>query len=162
MCIRDSLYPENQITMNWDVPLEHFDGSTAYQVTKERGFPAHKSQIKDFAWYFRGADLASQIEKYSPCRYGLYQTAVGLDAVGGDFFEHLDNFRKEPSSRTPAAEPEPPSEPIPSTLPPEEKSAEAEKQSPAQRNWLLLPAVGTAVLTVLTLCLNLPASKEKS
>lgn len=157
------LYPENRITMNWDIPLAHFQGLTAYQLTKERGFPCHASQIKDFAWYFRGADLASQVEQYSPCQYGLYQTSVGTDAEGGDFFEHLEDFRKEPAGGAASHRaPEQPAQAHPSQQQPEEKRADPEGQSLAERNWLILPAVGTAALTVLTLCLSLPPSKEKS
>lgn len=156
------LYPDNQITMNWDIPLESFHGLTAYQVTKERGFPCHKSQIKDFAWYFRGSELASQVEKYSPCQYGLYQTSVGLDTDKADFFEHLEAYQKEPSSRTPALEPEAAPEPIQTNPPQPEETRPVEPQSPAEKNWLIIPAVGTAVLTLLTLCLSLPYKKENS
>ena len=35
---------------------------------------------------------ASQIKSYSPCKYGLYQTEVGLDEQGGDFFEHVKTY----------------------------------------------------------------------
>lgn len=156
------LYPENQITMNWDIPLEHFHGMTAYQVTKELGFPCHKSQIKDFAWYFRGSELASQVEKYSPCQYGLYQTTVGTDTDGADFFEHLEEFSKEPSSRTPPRKTEAAPEPIQTDPPQPEQIPPPEPRQPAENNWLLLPAVGTAVLALLTRCLSLPAKKENS
>ena len=156
------LYPENQITMNWDIPLEHFHGMTAYQVTKELGFPCHKSQIKDFAWYFRGTELASQVEKYSPCQYGLYQTSVGLDTAGDDFFEHLNGYTKEPSSRTPPLEIEAAPKPIQIDPPQPEQSPPAAPQQPAEKNWLILPAVGTAVLVLLTRCLSLPSKKENS
>lgn len=156
------LYPQNRIIMNWDIPLTNFQGLTAYQLTKQRGFPSHASQIEDFAWYFRGADLASQVAKYSPCQYGLYQTSVGTDAQGGDFFEHLEVFRKESAGG--AAAPRAMEQPAQAAPPrqPEETRAEPETQSLAERNWLILPAVGTAALTVLTLCLSLPSSKEKS
>ena len=156
------LYPQNRITMNWDIPLTNFQGLTAYQLTKQRGFPSHASQIEDFAWYFRGADLASQVAKYSPCQYGLYQTSVGTDTQGGDFFEHLEAFRKESAGG--AAAPRAMEQPAQAAPPrqPEETRAEPETQSLAERNWLILPAVGTAALTVLTLCLSLPSSKEKT
>lgn len=156
------LYPENRITMNWDIPMERFNGLTAYQVTKERGFPCHASQVKDFTWYFRGAELAFQVEKYSPCQYGLYQTSVGLDRDKGDFFEHLEAFQKEPSSRAPGPEPEAGTEPIQREPTKPEETQPMEPQPMAEKNWLIVPAVGTAVLTLLTLCLSLPSSKENS
>lgn len=150
------LYREHEITMNWDVPLEHFGGMTAYEVTKKLGFPSHASQEKDFAWYFRGAEQAAEVEKYSPCRYGLYQTAVGLDTGKGDFFQHLEDYRKEP---TPTAPPDPTQpEPTHPTVPAKQ---EERKLPPAERNWILLPALGTLVLTVLTASLQPPASKGK-
>ena len=156
------LYPENQITMNWDIPLKSFGSLTAYQVTKEQGFPCHKSQIKDFAWYFRGSELASQVEKYSPCQYGLYQTTVGLDTDDADFFEHLEDFHKEPSGRTPPLETEAAAEPIQTAPPQPEQTPPSEPRQQAEKNWLILPAVGTAVLTLLTRFLSLPSKKENS
>ena len=153
------LYPENGITMNWDVPLSRFDGMTAYEVTKNKGFPCHVSQQKDFAWYFRNAEQAVDVGKYSPCSYGLYQTSVGEDTDKGDFFEHLEDFQKRPEP------PEPTQETAPSQPPPDQPTAEEpsteKEQSLSQRNWIILPAVGALVLTVLTACLNQPAKKEK-
>ena len=35
---------------------------------------------------------AVDIKTYSPCRYGLYHTTVGLDAAGGDFFENVKTY----------------------------------------------------------------------
>ena len=35
---------------------------------------------------------ATDIEKYSPCYYGLYSTTVGYDIVGGDFMENVDSY----------------------------------------------------------------------
>lgn len=152
------LYPENPITMNWDIPLEAFDGMTAYEVTKELGFPCHASQTADFAWYFRGADRASEVTKYSPCRYGLFQTTVGEDTGQGDFFEHLEVRSAAP----------PPTEPAPETLPAEPTAPRPEPTAPpeppqttAEKAWILLPATGTLLLTILTACLNAPDSKEK-
>lgn len=154
------LYAENPIVMDWDIPLDAFDGMTAYEVTREKGFPCHASQIKDFAWYFRGADRAADVEKYSPCQYGLYQTSVGEDTGKGDFFEHLEDYRKKPEPTEPAPETVPslPStEPALSTAQPESE----EVRGAGNENWILVPAVGTVVLTVLTVCLSAPAAKEK-
>ena len=83
------LYSENQIHMNWDRPLEQFDGMTPYEVCKEKGYPAHESQYGDFAWYFYGMDTAEEIEELSPCEYGLCRSTVGEDIRKDDFFENL-------------------------------------------------------------------------
>ena len=149
------LYGEHEITMDWDIPMEHFDGMTAYEVTKSRGFPSHVSQQKDFAWYFRGAERAADVEKYSPCRYGLYQTAVGEDTGKGDFFEHLEDYRKEPPPTQPIQESQPPAPQ------PRQSVSEEKPESPWERCWILLPTLGTALLTLLTACLSNPAPKEK-
>ena len=83
------LYPQNTLHMNWDIPTKRFDGLTAYEVCKHRGYPAHKSQYKGFAWYFAGFDTADSIEENSPCDYGLYRSTVGLDMRKDDLFENL-------------------------------------------------------------------------
>ena len=87
------LYDANKITMNWDKPLESLGGKTAFQKTQE-GFGFHKSQHRTwfYDWIY-GKDnqitKASQIEKYSPCEYGLFYTTVGIDTIGGDFMENV-------------------------------------------------------------------------
>ncbi len=89
------LYPEGQITMDWDVPLQSFGGMTAYEVTKELGFPCHVSQLSYYSWYFDGMDSAAQITKYSPCQFGLYRTGVGEDEQKNDFFEHVTTHAQD-------------------------------------------------------------------
>ena len=89
------LYPENQIRMNWDIPLERFGGKTAYQVTRDLGFPCHKSQIIHFAWYFEGTDCADKAVWYNPCEYGLYRSTVGEDVAKTDFFENVTTYRED-------------------------------------------------------------------
>lgn len=91
------LYDENPIVMDFDVPLNHFDGKTAYEVSCE-GFACHQSQ--HWTWFYKwiyGSEdnpitKASQIRSYSPCKYGLYYTTVGVDTAGGDFFENVDTY----------------------------------------------------------------------
>lgn len=102
------LYGENPIVMDWDVPLEHFGGKTAFQVTQE-GFGCHKSQ--HWTWFYKwiygtdGAPItkASQISRYSPCLFGLYDTHVGLDEAGGDFFEHVKPYAQRRAEAEEAA-----------------------------------------------------------
>lgn len=91
------LYEENPIVMDFDVPLESLGGKTAFQVSQE-GFGCHKSQHWTwfYKWMYGTADKpitkASEITKYSPCLYGLYDSKVGMDRLGGDFFEHIQTY----------------------------------------------------------------------
>lgn len=86
------LYEENPIVMDWDQPLESFGGMTAFQVTRDLGYPCHKSQYWDFFKYICYYSCAANVEQYSPREYGLYRTTVGLDEAKNDFFEHLTTY----------------------------------------------------------------------
>lgn len=94
------LYEENKITLNWDIPYESMGGKTAFQVSQE-GFKCHKTQ--HWTWFYGwmyGRDgetvtKASQITKYSPCEFGLYDTKVGADVEGGDFMENITSYAKQ-------------------------------------------------------------------
>lgn len=89
------LYKDNPIVMNWDVPLEHFYGKTAYEVTRDFGFSAHKSQFDDYWWYFDGNPTAASCDAYSPCEYGLFRSLVGPDEEKNDFFENNISYTQE-------------------------------------------------------------------
>lgn len=100
------LYGENKITLDLDTPLEAFDGKTAFEMT-QYGFSFHKSQHWTWfnEWLYGTAEnpitKASQIKDYSPCEYGLYFSNVGLDTVGGDFFENVKTYAEmEAASNT--------------------------------------------------------------
>lgn len=92
------LYKENQIIMNYDEPLEYFDGKTAYEVSKE-GYSKHNSQ--QWTWFTKWINgtnnsytKATDIKTYSPTKYGLYRTLVGDDINKNDMFENL-TLRKD-------------------------------------------------------------------
>ncbi len=92
------LYKENQIIMDYDTPLDYFNGKTAYEVSKE-GYSKHLSQ--QWTWFtswINGKNneytKATDIKTYSPLEYGLYKTTVGLDVEKNDMFENL-TFRKD-------------------------------------------------------------------
>lgn len=93
------LYEENQVQMNFDTPLEAFDGKTAFEVSQD-GFGCHKSQ--HWTWFYkwmygteeRPIKQAADIKKYSPCLYGLYHSKVGDDLTGGDFLEHVMTYEE--------------------------------------------------------------------
>lgn len=93
------LYAENQVVMDWDQPLEHFGGMTAFQVTQELGFPCHKSQQN--TWFTRWLTgygtitRADQIEDYNPRLYGLYRSTVGADVEKNDLFENLHSYAEQ-------------------------------------------------------------------
>ena len=89
------LYTENQIWMDWDQPLESFDGMTAFEVTKNIGFPCHASQFVDFAWYMSYVDTAAEVPNYGPCEYGLFRSTVGEDVAKNDFFENVLTYEQD-------------------------------------------------------------------
>jgi len=89
------LYPENPVVMDWDQPLMRFGGMTAYEVTRDLGFPCHVTQVPDFRWYFTNANTSAQVAKYSPREYGLYRSTVGLDVQKNDFFENLTTHAED-------------------------------------------------------------------
>lgn len=147
------LYEENPIVMDWDIPMDSFGGKTAFEVTRDLGFPSHVTQQQDFAWYFRGARKATDVEKYTPCRYGLYRTTVGEDTGKRDFFENI------PQDDAP---PLPPTEPEPVDYLPELTYLPPDiPKQPTNPMWIVIPAIGTLVLTVMTVFLSAPAGKEK-
>lgn len=87
------LYKENPIIMNYDEPLEYFNGKTAYEVSKE-GYKKHLSQ--QWTWFtdwINGKNneytKATQIKKYSPLEFGLYRSTVGNDIEKNDMFENI-------------------------------------------------------------------------
>jgi len=92
------LYKENQITMDYDTPLEYFNGKTAYEVSKE-GYSKHNSQ--QWTWFtkwIKGSNnqytKSTDIKTYSPNEFGLYRTLVGEDIQKNDMFENLV-YRKD-------------------------------------------------------------------
>ena len=122
------LYPENQIVMDWDTPLDSLGGRTPFQVTQE-GFACHESQ--HWTWFYRWIygtstvpiQRAADIGSYSPCLYGLYDTQVGPDTAGGDFFEHVETYAQRAEAER---------------LAEEARRAEAERlaQEQAEAEWL--------------------------
>lgn len=94
------LYTENKITLDWDTPLESMGGKTPFQISQE-GFDCHKSQ--HWTWFYgwiygkNGNNItkASQIKKYSPCEFGLYDTSVGPDEDKNDFMENIVSYAQQ-------------------------------------------------------------------
>ncbi|MBQ8164658.1 MAG: PIG-L family deacetylase [Clostridia bacterium] len=94
------LYEENQINIDWDIPLEKFGGKTAYEVSLE-GFKCHESQ--HWTWFSKwiglksdwGVTKAADIEDYSPCKYGLYRSTVGEDVEKKNFLENITLYKDQ-------------------------------------------------------------------
>ena len=95
------LLADNPIVIDYDVPLEYFDGLTAFQATQKYGFPCHTSQsiYPAFGDWLYGTDQTitkvTEIEKYNPAHFGLYRTTVGADVQKNDFFENLTTYAEQ-------------------------------------------------------------------
>ena len=94
------LYDQNKIVMDYDTPLESWDGLTAFEVTQKYGFTCHKSQ--HWTWFYRwiygsGIEItkASQIKTYNPCLFGLYRSTVGEDVRKNDFMENIVSYGEQ-------------------------------------------------------------------
>ena len=94
------LYIKNTIELDYDQPLDAFNGMTAFEVSQKLGYPCHKSQQD--AWFtdwINGENgeitKASQIKRYNPCRFGLYRTTVGEDVKRNDFLENIVTYPQQ-------------------------------------------------------------------
>lgn len=94
------LYEENPIVMDWDTPMESFDGMTPFEVTQKLGYPCHESQ--QYTWFTRWINgktapitKASEIETYSPCNFGLFRSTVGEDVQKNDFLENIVTYEEQ-------------------------------------------------------------------
>lgn len=171
------LYEENPIVMDWDQPLNAFDGMTAWEVSVQKAFRCHVSQIatlEDADWYFADNSTAASVVYYSPREYGLYRTTVGEDVKKNDFFENTTTYAElngtatvmptEPEETTPADATFPTEPSIPETMPqdttpetqPQTNPAdEAEVTYPVWPFLVIAAAVAVAVISLLA------ARKEK-
>lgn len=94
------LYDKNKVVIDYDTPLESWDGLTAFEVTQKYGFTCHKSQ--HWTWFYRwiygsGIEItkASQIKTYNPCLFGLYRSTVGEDVLKNDFMENIVSYGEQ-------------------------------------------------------------------
>lgn len=94
------LYGENQIVLDYDTPLEHFGGLSAFQVSQQLGYPCHKTQQN--TWFTRWLNgnngqitKATQIVTYNPAHFGLYRSTVGEDVVKNDFLENIVTYAEQ-------------------------------------------------------------------
>ena len=91
------LYEENPIVIDYDTPLERFNGLSAFQVSQKYGFPCHMTQQNSmFVNWLYGVDgkitKATEIDKYNPAHFGLYRSTVGEDVRKNDFMENIVSY----------------------------------------------------------------------
>lgn len=95
------LYEENPIVLDYDIPLESFDGMTAFEVSQKLGYPCHESQ--QWTWltgWINGKwgvkiTKATEITQYNPCLFGLYRSTVGADVQKNDFMENIISYAEQ-------------------------------------------------------------------
>ena len=94
------LWKENPIVIDYDVPLDSWDGLTAFQVTQKYGYPCHESQ--QYTWFTRWLNgnnneisKVSQITTYNPSHFGLFRSTVGEDAQKNDFMENIISYAEQ-------------------------------------------------------------------
>lgn len=76
------LWEENQLHMDWTVPLSAFGGQDSLSVAAQ-ALECHKSQTQR-GWCMKRA------EPWDNTLFGLYHTTVGLDEMKNDLFEHIE------------------------------------------------------------------------
>lgn len=94
------LYGDNRVTMDYDTPLEAFNGMTAFEVSQKVCFPLYKTQQWPMftEWlYGKNNEItkASQIQTYSPTQFGLYHSTVGEDVNKNDLFENVLTYYQQ-------------------------------------------------------------------
>ena len=98
------LYEKNTIELNYDQPLDAYDGMTAFEVSQRLGYPCHKSQQNTwFTDWINGDNneitKASQIKRYNPAFFGLYRSTVGEDVNKNDFLENITTYHKQEQAK---------------------------------------------------------------
>lgn len=76
------LYPENQITFDWTVPLKSMNGATGIELAEE-AYTLHKTQASS------GMSVTETGTKYDNRMFGLAFTTVGEDVRKDDFLENI-------------------------------------------------------------------------
>ena len=77
------LYKEGRIDMDWDRPLDAFQGRTGYEMAAE-AYAQHLSQHR-----YEQFKVEPRDSRYSSYRFGLAFSAVGDDVQKDDFFENI-------------------------------------------------------------------------
>lgn len=77
------LWPENQITLDWSIPLERMGGKTGLQLADEAYEQFHLSQG------FSSMSVLKTGAKFDNRVFGLVHTTVGPDVEKNDFLENI-------------------------------------------------------------------------
>ena len=95
------LLEDNAIEINYDTPLDHFDGLTAFEATQKYGFPCHVTQQYPIHYWMTHMGFkdestkASELTQYSPCKFGLYRSTIGEDVLKNDFLENIVTYEEQ-------------------------------------------------------------------
>lgn len=100
------LYPENQITFDWSVPLQSMGGKTGLELATE-AYKLHVTQAGS------GMSVTETGTEYDNRVFGLAYTTVGEDVRKDDF---LENIYESPASYVPVP-PTPAPTPAPTPVP---------------------------------------------
>ena len=103
------LWNENTISLDViDQRYAELNGLTPFQITQKFGFPEHESQHQwwFYGWLYygntyeqaptdpNGITKASQIQSYSPLKWGMIYGDPALDVHKNDFFEGLKSYQE--------------------------------------------------------------------
>lgn len=98
------LWPENQITFDWSVPLVSMNGATGLELAME-AYTLHKTQASS------GMSVKETGTKYDNRVFGLAYTTVGEDVRKDDFLENIydsvGSFKEIEATPTPTIAPTP-------------------------------------------------------
>lgn len=98
------LWPENQITFDWSVPLVSMNGATGLELAIE-AYDLHKTQATS------GMSVTETGSEYDNRIFGLAHTTVGEDVRKDDFLENIydsvGSFQEVPATPEPTAAPTP-------------------------------------------------------
>ena len=96
------LWPENQITFDWSVPLVSMNGSTGIELAEE-AYALHKTQAGS------GMSVKETGAEYDNRVFGLVHSTVGDDVRKDDFLENIydsvGSFEEVPATPAPTAAP---------------------------------------------------------
>ena len=92
------LWPENQITFDWTVPLKSMNGASGIDLATEAFDLHHKTQATS------GFNVSETGLLYDNRLFGLVHTTVGPDVNKDDFLENIDLSGKPAEQEADAAE----------------------------------------------------------
>ena len=90
------LWKENQIVMDWSVPLASMNGSTGLELATEAYDLFHLTQVTS------GFDVTKTGTEYNNTLFGLVRSTVGEDVEKNDFMENIELGENAAPAATPA------------------------------------------------------------